>query len=84
MANTAPGGLPEQYHYQDTGCDWHPSCLNCPLVRCRYDDPAPPPVNTLKLEKQAQIKELRAQGYTLERIALMMGVSKRTVIRYYA
>lgn len=78
----APTGLPEHFGYQDTGCDWHPSCLNCPLVRCRYDEPEPIPVNTLKAEKQAEIRELRSQGYTLDRIALMIGVSKRTVYRY--
>ena len=31
--------LPEHTHYADTGCDLHPSCLTCPLVRCRYDEP---------------------------------------------
>ena len=31
--------LPEHTQYADTGCDIHRSCLTCPLVRCRYDEP---------------------------------------------
>ncbi len=30
---------PEYYHYEDTGCEVSPSCLNCPLPQCKYDDP---------------------------------------------
>ena len=29
----------EFYHYEDTGCEVADSCLDCPLPRCRYDDP---------------------------------------------
>ena len=31
--------IPEFYHYEDTGCEVSPSCLNCPLPQCKYDDP---------------------------------------------
>ena len=31
--------LPEYAAYQDTGCELAPSCLNCPLARCKYDEP---------------------------------------------
>ena len=33
-------GLPENYNYRDTGCELAPSCLECPLATCKYDDPA--------------------------------------------
>ena len=26
-------------NYEDTGCEVSRSCLNCPLPRCKYDDP---------------------------------------------
>lgn len=29
--------FPDDYDYQDTGCDIAPSCLRCPLEFCRYD-----------------------------------------------
>ena len=31
------GALPEHASYKDTGCDLAPSCLSCPLARCRFD-----------------------------------------------
>ena len=29
--------LPEHFPYRDDGCDVSPSCLRCPLPRCKYD-----------------------------------------------
>ncbi len=29
--------LPEKASYADDGCEVAPHCLECPLVRCRYD-----------------------------------------------
>ncbi len=31
--------VPEFYHYEDTGCEVSPACLDCPLPQCKYDDP---------------------------------------------
>ena len=31
--------VPEHYPYRDEGCEVSPSCLNCPLPQCKYDDP---------------------------------------------
>ena len=31
--------LPENTRYRDDGCDISPSCLECPLSLCKYDDP---------------------------------------------
>ena len=30
---------PEETHYRDTGCELAPSCLQCPMERCVYDEP---------------------------------------------
>ena len=38
-ARTSVDMVPELYHYEDTGCEVSRSCLNCPLPRCKYDDP---------------------------------------------
>jgi hypothetical protein len=32
--------LPEYCHYQDEGCDFYYSCLNCPFPYCVLDLPA--------------------------------------------
>ena len=39
LSKTLVDTVPELYHYEDTGCEVSPSCLNCPLPRCKYDDP---------------------------------------------
>jgi len=72
---------PEYCHYRDEGCDLADSCLNCPLLRCVYDEPG---------GKQRWLKRLRARemarlfttkGHGIKELALMFGVSQRTVQR---
>lgn len=68
----------ETRHYQDTGCSIAPSCLSCPLARCRYDLP---PKRAGALMREAQLRTLLAQGLTVDEAAAAMGVSRRTVFR---
>ena len=72
---------PEYCRYRDEGCDLADSCLNCPLPRCIYDEPG---------GKQRWLKRLRARemarlfttkGQGIRELALMFGVSQRTVQR---
>ncbi len=75
--------LPEHTHYADTGCQVHHSCLTCPLVRCRYDEPG----GARKLladERDASIAVLQRQGASIDAIASQMSVSRRTVFRVLA
>jgi transposase-like protein len=75
--------LPENTQYVDTGCDVHPSCLTCPLVRCRYDEPG----GTRRLLSEGRdrsIVALRRSGHGVEEIASRFGVSRRTVFRALA
>lgn len=70
--------LPEYYDYRDTGCDLSPSCLACPLERCRYDVG----VRVLRQnDRHQRVVELRRQGWTPARVAVELGVSRRTVFR---
>jgi hypothetical protein len=72
--------LPEYCHYQDEGCEFAYSCLNCPFARCIYDE---------RGGKQRFIKDLRNQemlrlysdGKEIEELAATFGVSQRTVQR---
>jgi len=72
--------LPEHLGYQDDGCDLFPSCLNCPLPRCRYDEP-----KRLQMGKELRNKEIlhlhQKEGLKVEKLAQRFGVSKRTVYR---
>ena len=69
--------------YPDHGCDLHPSCLSCPLPRCRYDEPG-----WLRRGKQgdrdARIVEARGAGRPVKDVAARFGVSQRTVHRVLA
>ena len=81
-ANEVELDLPPEYcHYRDAGCDLADSCLNCPFTRCIYDEPR---------GKQRWLKRLRAremarlfttEGKGIKELALMFGVSQRTVQR---
>ena len=72
---------PEYCHYRDEGCDLAHSCLNCPFTRCIYDEAG---------GKQRWLKRLRAremtrlfttEGKEIKELALMFGISQRTVQR---
>jgi hypothetical protein len=76
--------LPEHTHYTDSGCDLHPSCLTCPLARCRYDEPG----GVRKLvsdDRDRQIVRLqRHEQMDVDSIAGRFGISRRTVFRVLA
>jgi hypothetical protein len=75
--------LPEHTHYVDTGCDLHPNCLTCPLVRCRYDEPG----GARRLLSEARDKailQMQRRGAPIDAIARRFRVSRRTVFRVLA
>ncbi len=72
--------LPEDTRYRDTGCSLSPSCLNCPLVRCRYDEPAGA-VTVRRADRDARILALRRQHLPVREVARRAGVTTRTVQR---
>ena len=73
-------GLPEQSAYPDAGCEQSPSCLECPLARCKYDDPEWRDRRDLDV-RDARIVELREAGLTVKAVAEEVGVSDRTAYR---
>lgn len=76
--------LPENTHYADTGCDLHSSCLTCPLVRCRYDEPGGAR-RLLSSGRDDEVLALQRRGeLTIDAIARRVGVSRRTVFRILA
>jgi len=73
--------LPEFTRYRDQGCDFHPSCLTCPLPRCRYDEPGGVAA-TRRADRDEQILRLRLKRRTpIAELAALFGVSKRSVHR---
>lgn len=73
--------LPEHTDYADTGCDLYPSCLRCPLPKCRYEDPGGAAA-MLRTGRDASILRLAQQdGMDVDQLALMFGLSRRTIFR---
>jgi len=72
---------PEYCHYQDEGCEFADSCLNCPLSKCIHDEPRGRQ-HRLKRQRDGQIVKLfTAEGKGAKELALMFGISQRTVQR---
>ncbi|GBD24356.1 hypothetical protein HRbin29_02034 [bacterium HR29] len=72
--------LPENTEYRDTGCDLYPSCLRCPLPRCRYDEPGGA-LAILRARRDAAIIAAYRRGKRVDELARMFGISRRTVFR---
>jgi hypothetical protein len=73
--------LPEYTDYQDSGCSLYPSCLSCPLPRCRFDTPGGA-ASMLRDGRDARILRLAGRdGMTVDRLAEMFGLSRRTIFR---
>jgi transposase-like protein len=82
MAGTTRPQLLEDRHRQDTGCEFAPSCLKCPLARCKHDDPVAARAARLDMGGAARARELHEGGRTIDEIADTIGVSRRTVFRW--
>ncbi len=73
--------VPELYPYRDDGCELSPSCLNCPLPRCKYDDPGWLQRERRSKRDRAVLDARRRRDLTVPQLAERFGVSERTVFR---
>ncbi len=80
QARVRSDALPEFTRYRDNGCDVSPSCLTCPLPRCRYEEPGGLRA-LLNKTRDEQIVNQRASGVPVAELATRFGVSRRTVFR---
>ena len=53
--------------YEDTGCEFAPSCLNCPFPNCIESE--------LIRRRRTQIRVMKRQGKSLEEIATELNVT---------
>ena len=72
---------PEYCHYRDEGCDFANSCLECPFPRCVYDEPRGKQRWLKRLRDKDMINLFSREGREVKELALMFGVSQRTVQR---
>lgn len=73
--------LPEHQVWVDDGCSVSPSCLNCPLPRCRYEE-TPEERQTELERKQNEVRQLRTAGVPREEVCRRFGISVRTYLRW--
>jgi hypothetical protein len=71
---------PEYCHYRDDGCEFADSCLNCPFPKCLYDEPRGRQ-RWLKELRDREIDRLFSQGWGVKDLALLLGLSQRTIQR---
>jgi transposase-like protein len=75
--------LPEHLEYHDGGCSVSPTCLRCPLERCRYDEPGG--VRTLlQRPRDEAVLRFRDEGLGINALAKQFGISRRSVFRILA
>ncbi len=75
--------LPEHMGYQDGGCVMSPTCLRCPLVRCRYDQPGG--VRKLRMtDRDETLRRFHDEGTPVDALAVQYGLSRRSVFRILA
>ena len=84
LERTNDNGLdlpPEYHHYQDEGCEFAESCLNCPLPVCIHEEPG----GKRRLLKRRRAREMARlftdEGKGVKELAQIYGVSERTVQR---
>jgi len=71
---------PEYCHYRDEGCEYADSCLDCPFPQCLYDEPRGRQ-HWLKELRNREINRLLAGGWGVKELAILFGVSQRTIQR---
>jgi len=73
--------LPEHYQYQDDGCEVSPSCLRCPLPKCKYDDPGWLKRRARRQRDERIFRLWHDDHVSIEELAQRFGLSPRSVFR---
>lgn len=73
--------VPRMDDYADTGCEVAPRCLECPLARCRYDEPAAVRQYASHGARDERVRAAYASGGSPTIIAKEQGISVRQVHR---
>ena len=72
--------LPEHMRFQDDGCEVAPSCLSCPLPKCRYELHSG--LHSIRAAlRREEVARLRRLGLGPDEIAMRLGISRRSVFR---
>ena len=72
---------PEFCRYKDEGCDLATSCLSCPFPQCVYEQPGGKQHWQKMMRNREIIRQFTREGKEIRELALMFGLSTRTVQR---
>ncbi|MFC2051898.1 hypothetical protein ACFLT4_04135 [Chloroflexota bacterium] len=82
QANEVELDLPPEYcHYRDEDCELSDSCLSCPFSKCIYDKPGGKQRWLKRLRAREMVRLFTTRGKEIKELALIFGVSRRTVQR---
>ena len=81
IGTATPEDASEFYHYEDTGCEVSDSCLDCPLPKCRYDDPVWYQRNRRLARDFRIVRTMQQEALSIEDTAERFGITNRTVFR---
>ena len=76
-----PDHLPDYSEYRDQGCDLSPSCLRCPLPKCRHDKQEGGRRVSKRLRDLEIFRQRTASGRSISELATEFDLSKRTIQR---
>ena len=76
-----PDRLPDYSEYRDQGCDLSPSCLRCPLPKCRHDKQEGGRRVSKRLRDLEIFRRRTASGRSVSELAAEFDLSKRTIQR---
>jgi hypothetical protein len=71
---------PEYCQYRDEGCEYAKACLECPFPHCLYEEPRGRQ-RWMKQTRDEEIKRLLDHGKKVKELAIIFGVSHRTIQR---
>jgi hypothetical protein len=72
---------PEYCQYRDDGCEFADSCLSCPLPKCIYELPGGRQRWLKEVRDREILRRFVAEGKGVKEVALIFGVSQRTIQR---
>ncbi len=76
-----PDRLPDYSEYRDQGCDLSPSCLRCPLPKCRHDKQEGGRRVSKRLRDLEILRQRTMSGRSVSELATEFDLSKRTIQR---
>jgi len=72
---------PEYCHYNDEGCEFSDSCLNCPLPMCVHDEPGGRQRLLKRWRAEEMVRLFVVEGKSTKELAQIFGISLRTAQR---